>query len=62
MDQALIKRYATELEDVLRQYAATEQEAAELLMALVALISDAKAGKIPAPVRWGDLPGEWYFF
>jgi hypothetical protein len=57
MDMALLAKSAEKLETLLRHYAVTDTEASGLLDALAALISDARAGKISAPLEWSMIPG-----
>ncbi|MEA1677407.1 hypothetical protein [Nitrospirillum sp. BR 11163] len=62
MDQTLIQQSAIKLEALLRQYAAADSEAAELLEGLKDLVFNAKIGGIKSPIDRRDIPGSWYFF
>jgi hypothetical protein len=57
MDQALLRRRASELEELLTRYAAVDPEAARLYGALQGLLAKAQGGLIVDSMNWSELPG-----
>ena len=57
MDQELIVKSAVNLDQVLRKYAAVDQEAKAMLIMLYPLIQDACSGKVVNPLEWRNVPG-----
>jgi hypothetical protein len=61
MNQATLRQRASELESLLRHYAALDAEVAQLLSALTPLLSAVIDGKAQTPMEWRDVPGDFYF-
>ena len=61
MDQKKITESAERLRQLLHTYSSTDIEVAQLLSGLAPFIEDALAGKIREPLKWGNIPGAYYF-
>jgi hypothetical protein len=61
MNLQKVQKCAENLEVLLLQYAKSDREAIFLYDALKNLISDAKQGNIVNPIKYGDIPGDFYF-
>jgi hypothetical protein len=56
-----IKKCAENLELLLMKYSKNDQEAIFLYDTLKKLISKAKQGSITQPIKYSDVPGDFYF-
>lgn len=61
MNLQKVQKCAENLELLLLQYAKSDKEASFLYDSLKNLISDAKQGNIVNPIKYGDVPGDFYF-
>ena len=61
MDLKKIKKCAEKLELLLMKYSKSDKEAIFLYDTLKELISNAKQGSITQPLKYGDVPGDFYF-
>ena len=57
MDRQQLRASALELGQLLARHAPSDAEAAGLRSALRALLAQAVAGTIVAPLAWGEIPG-----
>lgn len=57
MDQQQLRASALELGQLLARHAPNDTEAAGLRSALGALLAQAMAGALVAPLAWGEIPG-----
>lgn len=61
MNLQKVQKSAKNLELLLLQYAKSDKEASFLYDSLKNLILDAKQGNIVNPIKYGDVPGDFYF-
>lgn len=61
MDFIEVKKNAEKLELLLMKYSKSDRDANFLYDSLKELISDAKQGCITQPLKYGDVPGDFYF-
>ena len=61
MNLKKIKKYAEELELLLKHYSKIENDASKLYDSLKEIISQAKQEKITTPLEYSDIPGSYFF-